>query len=127
MRKVKYQMVKVQVNQAGEQVRFNVETDKLYDRVTGLFLFTPYFRYHTGSTIELKIAEEEIFPEGFDTKIIASNMSVSPSQRFYTFENDEEILAKGNVVTGKYSDGGNESGISYPYTMTLILRLKKDS
>ena len=127
MRKVKFQLVKVVVSEAGEQVRFNAETDKLYDRVTGLYVFTPYYRYNTGSTIELKIAEEEIFPEGFDTKIIASNMSVSPSQRFYTFENDEEIMAKGNLVSGKYSDGGNESGIAYPYTMTLVLKLKKDS
>lgn len=127
MRKIKFQLVKVLVSQAGEQVRIQAETDKLYDRVTGIYVFTPFYRYHTGSTIELKIAEEEIFPEGFDTKIIASNMSVSPSQRFYTFESDEEIIAKGNLVSGKYSDGGNESGIIYPYTMTLVLKLKKDS
>jgi hypothetical protein len=126
MRKVKYQLVKVPVSHAGVQVKFSAETDKLYDRVMGLFISTPSYRHHYGSTLEMKIAEEEIFPEGFETKLLASSLSVNPNQRFVRFDEDENLAAKGNLISGRYTDGGLDSGVSYPYTVILYFKLKKE-
>lgn len=127
MRKVKYQLVKVLVNQAAEQVKFEAETDRLYGRVLGMYISTPNYRNHNGSTLELKIDDDEIFPEGFESKVIASTMSVSPSQRFANFEEDEFIKAKGSLISGRYSDGGLDGGITYPYTVILYFKLKKEN
>jgi len=125
MKTTRYQIIKVQIPSSGALVRFNAETDKLYDRVMGMHISLPSQEHHLGSTIELKISEDEIFPEGFETKLLTSDQSTSPNERFSTFDEDDYIQASGSLISGRFSDGGAQ-GLSYPYTAIMYLKLKKE-
>lgn len=126
MKLSKYQLIKVKVNNAGESVKFSAETDKLYEKVQGIYVSLPKDESHFGSTLELRVAEQEIFPEGFETKLLATSQHVSPGERFFNFDNDEVIEAKGSYVEGRYTDGGYTTGITFPYILNIYLKLKSD-
>ena len=120
LKNIKYQLIKIVVPQANDSVKFDADTDKMYKRITGIHGSLPQDASILGSQIELKIADQEIFPEGFEFKLITTNLSVSPNKRFYD-KIDEE--AQGNKINGKFIDGGNAP--AYPYTAKLYLRLEE--
>lgn len=126
MKHIKYQLIKVKINSASESVRFSADTDKLYSRVEGLYVSLPYDNSHFGSTLELKIAEQEILPEGFETKLLAASQSTSPNERFFMLGKDENIEASGSKVEGRLTDGGFAVGVTFPYTAVIYLKLKND-
>lgn len=117
---IKYQLLKIPIPQAGDSVKFNVDTDKMFKRITGLYGSLPEEKAIEGSLFELKVADKEIFPEEFEFKIISTNLSVSPNRRFYDKINEE---AAGNKVDGRFKDGGKAS--VYPYVAKLYLRLEE--
>lgn len=127
MKLTKYQLIKIKVNAAGESVRFTADTDMLYDRIDGLFVSLPKDDSHFGSTLELRIADQEIFPEGFETKMLACNQATSPNERFHLFDKNEQIEAKGSHIEGRYTDGGFTIGIIFPYQAIIYLKLKNDT
>ena len=120
MQNIKYQLIKIVVNQAGESVKYNADTDKMFKRITGIYGSLPEDKAVPTSLIELKIADLEIFPEEFEFKLISTNLSVSPNNRFYDQVNEE---AAGNKIEGKFKDGGKAD--NYPYTAKLYLRLEE--
>jgi len=121
MNQIKYQIIKVPVNEPGESVRFFADTDKLYKRISGLFASLPDERAVRGTTLELKIAEKEIFPEEWELKMITCSEHVTPNERFFEKISEE---AKGNRIEGRFTDG-SFPGISYPYIAKLYLRLEE--
>ena len=120
IKNIKYQLIKIPIPQANETVKFNADTDKMYKRITGIHGSVPKEAAIEGSQLELKIADLEVFPEGFEFKLIATNLSVSPNKRFYEQVCEE---AEGNKVEGRFIDGGNAP--AYPYTAKLYLRLEE--
>jgi len=120
MSEIKYQLLKIKVLESGANIKFSADTDKKYKRLTGIFASLP----DTGNalfetTLELKVADVEIFPEEFEIKMLSCGQNVSPNDRFYT-QLDEE--AEGSRIEGRYIDGGNAA--AYPYTVKLYLLLK---
>ena len=126
MKLTKYQIIKVKVDAPGQTVKFSAETDKLYQKVQGMYVSIPKDESHFGSTLELRIAEQEVLPEGFETKFLAANQSSSPNERFFMFDKDEMIEARGSHIEGRFVDGGFIAGITFPYTMTIYLKLKNE-
>jgi len=126
MKLTKYQIIKVKVDSHGQSVKFSAETDKLYQKVQGIYVSLPKDTSHFGSTLELRIAEQEIFPDGFETKLLAANQSSSPNERFVMFDKDEEIEAKGSHLEGRFVDGGFDDGSTFPYTLNIYLKLKNE-
>lgn len=126
MKLTKYQIIKIKVDSAGQTVKFSAETDKLYQRVQGVYVSMPKDTSHFGSSLELRIAEQEVFPEGFETKLLAANQSSSPNERFAMFDKDEVIEAKGSHMEGRFVDGGFDDGSTFPYTMNIYLKLKNE-
>ncbi|MBI4946681.1 MAG: hypothetical protein HY840_09800 [Bacteroidetes bacterium] len=126
MKLTKYQIIKVKVDSAGQSVKFSAETDKLYQKVQGIYVSLPKDTSHFGSSLELRISEQEIFPEGFETKLLAANQSSSPNERFAMFDKDEVIEAKGSHMEGRFVDGGFDDGSTFPYTMNIYLKLKNE-
>jgi len=124
MKLTKYQLIKIKVNSAGESVKFTADTDKLYERIDGMFVSLPFDDSHFETTLELRIADQEILPEGFETKLLACNQSTSPNERFFRFDNDEAIEAKGSHIEGRFTDGGFTTGITFPYQAIIYLKLK---
>lgn len=126
MKLTKYQIIKVKVDAPGQTVKFSAETDKLYQKVQGMYVSMPKDESHFGSTLELRIAEQEVLPEGFETKFLAASQSSSPNERFFMFDKDETIEAKGSYIEGRFVDGGFITGITFPYTMNIYLKLKNE-
>ena len=120
----KYQLIKVKIVAAGDSVKFTADTDKLYERIDGMFVSLPKEDSHFGSTLELRIADQEVLPEGFETKLLACNQSTSPNERFFHFDHEERIEAKGSHIEGRFTDGGFVSGITFPYQAIIYLKLK---
>lgn len=126
MKLTKYQIIKVKVDAPGQTVKFSAETDKLYQKVQGMYVSMPKDESHFDSTLELRIAKQEIFPEGFETKLLAASQSSSPNERFFEFDKDEVIEARGSHIEGRFEDGGFAVGITFPYTMNIYLKLKNE-
>jgi hypothetical protein len=126
MKLTKYQIIKVKVDNPGQTVKFSAETDKLYMKVKGIYVSMPKDTSHFGSTLELRIAEQEVFPEGFETKLLAASQSSSPNERFAIFDADEIIEARGSQIEGRFVDGGFDDGSTFPYVMNIYLKLKNE-
>ena len=126
MKLTKYQIIKVKVDNSGQTVKFSAETDKLYMKVKGIYVSMPKDTSHFGSTLELRIAEQEVFPEGFETKLLAASQSSSPNERFAIFDADEVIEARGSQIEGRFVDGGFDDGSTFPYVMNIYLKLKNE-
>ena len=41
MSEIKYQILKIKVNQAKDNIKFDLDTDKKYKRITGIFASLP--------------------------------------------------------------------------------------
>jgi hypothetical protein len=126
MKLTKYQLIRVKVNAPGDSVKFSAETDKLYQRVQGIYVSLPNDNSHFGSTLDLRIAEQEIFPDGFETKLLATSQHVATGDRFAMFDTDEIVEAAGSHVEGRFTDGGYTTGVTFPYAFNIYLKLKND-
>ncbi len=119
MQEIKYQLIKIPVSAANETVKFSADTDKMYRQITGLYISLPEDKAVPGSTIEVKVADMEIFPEDFEIKMVTTGMNISPNDRFYDKIKEE---AGGNRIDGKFSDSGKAD--TYPYVAKIYLRLE---
>ncbi len=120
MAKAKYQLIKFNVPAARSTINIFANSDKLYKRITGIFASLPNDNAFSGSTLQLYVNEEEIFPEGFELKMITCGNQVTPNERFYLADE----VASGSTIRGKFTDGGQVTGVTYPYTGILYLRLE---
>ncbi len=120
MQEIKYQLIKIQIGQSGDSVKFSADMDKMYKQLTGLYASLPEDKAVPGTSIELKIADKEIFPEGFELKMITTGLNVAPKDRFYEKVKEE---AAGNRIEGRLTDSGKAD--SYPYVAKLYLRLEE--
>ena len=123
MSEIKYQILKIKVNQAKDNIKFDLDTDKKYKRITGIFASLPEDEENQAlfaTTLELRVADTEIFPEGFEIKMLSCGQQVTPNDRF--FEQIEQE-ARGNQITGRYIDGGNAK--RYPYVAKIYLKLEE--
>jgi len=126
MKNTKYQLIKAKVNVVGETVKLVADTDKQYERIAGLYVSLPKDELYYGSTLELKIADKEIFPEGFEAKMLACNQAVNPNERFFYFDIDEHIEAAGSHIEGKFTDGRFPFNPFEAYQVILYLKLKNN-
>ena len=120
MQEIKYQIIKIPITSPGEKVKFSADTDKMYKQITGLDGSLPEEKAITGTTLELKIADKEIFPEDFEIRMITTGINLSPNDRFY--EKVQEV-AQGNRIEGRLSDSSKAD--IYPYVAKLYLRLEQ--
>jgi len=123
MSEIKYQILKIKVNRQNDNIKFALDTDKKYKRITGIFASLPEdknYRALFETTLELRVADVEIFPEGFEIKMLNCGQQVSPNNRFF---DQIEQEARGNQITGRYIDGGN--GSNYPYVAKIYLKLEE--
>jgi len=125
MRELKYQLIKVTVQEQNFLAKFSTNLDKQYKKVTGIHVSLPDDAL-IGSTIYLKMAGKEIFPEGFEVKMISSGQEISPNDRFF---NDIEESAEGNLIEGNFKDRtyspDRAAGIQYPYDVLIYLKLEE--
>ncbi len=117
-RPIKYQLLKLAITGAGA-FPINAEADKAYKRITGI-------NYSTTDTNALKdsvftkfeIDSNEIFPDGFEVKMIQTGQEVPPNDRYYPLNE----RAEGSTIVGSFKDAGNAA--AYPYNVYIYLRLE---
>jgi len=119
MSEIKYQLIKIEIPESEEKVRFSADTDRLYEQVTGIMISMP--ESDIRASLELSINNTELFPEDYETKLLMTTENVAPDDRFYSVICE----AKGSRIEGKLQDAGKSR--SYPYTALLYLRLENTS
>lgn len=121
MNAIKYQIIKVVVPSQGAVVNFNVNSDKLYRKITGFTLTVPYIApYLNMSSLSLQVNEKEIFPEDFEVRLLTPDQAVPVNERFYLLDE----VADGSTIKGKYKDG-NVNMTDYPHAVCIYLRLEE--
>ena len=74
----------LQVGAAGSITTQTFELDKTVEKVHGILFASDRddLMYYRGSG-KVEINSDEIFPEGYETKLLMSGLNVSPNDRFY--------------------------------------------
>lgn len=98
-----FQQVRLRIRQAGQEVKFRVESNKNYRRIKGVFVAMPQEAAAIGATLGLRINGMEVFSNDHEVRSLTSNNSVAPNDRFFLFE--EDIVAAGTTIEGVYRDG----------------------
>jgi len=121
MNAIKYQIIKVRIPVQGTLVNINVNSDKLYKKITGIAITSPFaIPYLNMSTLSLQVNDKEIFPDDFEIKLLTSDQSVPVNERFYLLDE----VADGSTIKGKYKDG-DMGTVDYPHTVFIYLRLEE--
>jgi hypothetical protein len=117
--KTKYQQFTLTVPSAGAIVPIDVETDKLYSKVTGInvVLSDPSNPF---SLLEMAINTVEVFPEDFEVLRVIFRNQVPFGYEYH--ELNEK--AGGSLIKGKYTDVN--TGASYPYKVIISVRLENE-
>lgn len=118
-RPVKYQLLKLSIITGAASYPINAESDKTYKRITGI-------HFSTSDTNALKdavftkfeIDNNEIFPDGYEVKMIQTGQEVPPDERFFPLDERGE----GSTIVGTFKDADNAS--AYPYNVYIYLRLE---
>jgi hypothetical protein len=78
----------IQIPQAGAEVTITFELEKSITAIKGLLLASDRddLLYYQGSQ-RIEISKEEIFPEGYESKLLMSGINVSPNERYYNLGN----------------------------------------
>ena len=118
--KNKLQIIKIIVPVADAKVDINAETDTHYDKVTGVFFTASVADAEKQSTLQLKVDDEEIFPEDFEVSLINPTSTNALREVSYKFEE----AGLGSRAKGTYVDGGNAT--SYPYEAKIYLEATQD-
>lgn len=122
----KIKTFRLTVTEPKERVALDSETDKLFEIVDGIKAIVSNDESKYGSTLQLAINEEEIFPEGFDILNITSSEDCPVDKRFYTDNGNLQIPAKGSTIKIRYQDGGVGKDKSYPYNVSIIIAQKRN-
>ena len=95
------------------------ELDKTVEKVHGLLFSSDRddLMYYRGSA-KVEINSDEIFPEGYETKLLMSGLNVSPNERYYNLGG----VAPGNFkVKVEYKDTADARLQFVPYRVTIYL------
>jgi hypothetical protein len=116
---LKYQPIPITVSSSGDEIPVEADTDKLYSRCTGIFISLPDTSVLTSTLSRVELGGKELFPDGYEVKMLNATEDVPVDQRFYELNEP----ARGARFRTKYTDAGIAD--AYPYTAVLYLRLEK--
>jgi hypothetical protein len=116
-RPIKYQLIRLSIAAAGDYP-INAEADKTYGKITGIqFTTTDEAALKDAVFKKFDIDSNDIFPEGFEVKLIKSGEDLKPNERW----EDLDERADGSTIAGMFTDAGNAA--AYPYNARIYLRL----
>jgi hypothetical protein len=122
--RIKYQQIVFKVNAPNEVVSSEVETDRLYKKITGINVVLSGDIKNKFSVLKLDIDSVEIFPTGFEVLRLLFRESVP-----FGFDyNELNEKAEGSRIKYEYGDvAPNPVPLGlYPYTVIISLRLEND-
>lgn len=95
------------------------ELDKTVEKIHGVLFSSDRddLVYYRGSG-KVEINSDEIFPEGYETKLLMSGLNVSPNERYYNLGG----VAPGNFkVKVEYKDTADARLLFVPYRVSIYL------
>jgi archaellum component FlaF (FlaF/FlaG flagellin family) len=109
------------VNAENQTYSKTFELDKTIVHIKGILLTSDKddLLYYRGSQ-KIEINKEEIFPEGFESKLLMCGINVAPNERYYTIGN----LPTGNgKIKVDYKDVSSDSSTTEfaPYRVSIYL------
>ena len=107
------------IDSPDKQYSKSFELDKNVTAVHGLLFASDRddLMYYRGSN-KVEINSDEIFPEGYETKLLMSGLNVSPNDRFYNVGG----IPPGNFkVKVEYRDTADARLAFVPYRVSLYL------
>jgi hypothetical protein len=97
------------------------DLDKNVRLVHGILLSSdlPHLLFYRGSQ-RIEVNGDELFPEGYESKLLMSGMAVSPDQKFRTLGNG--VVTGNGEVKLQYKDTANPSAGFTPYRVIMVLQ-----
>lgn len=117
--KIIYKRYNIDISSADSRTKTDFELDKNVETVIGLTLTSDRedMLYHRGS-IRLSLNGEEVFPEGYASKLLISGLAVPPDERYYRTE-----LRPGNgMITLSFEDTHHPLAPFSPYRVSLYVK-----
>jgi hypothetical protein len=111
----------INVETEGQPVSKKFDLDKNVKLVLGILLSSdrPNLLFYRGSQ-RIEISGDELFPEGYESKILMSGLSVAPDQKFRSLGNG--AVAGNGEVKILYQDTPNPNAVFQPYKVSIILQ-----
>lgn len=109
----------IDVTAANELHTKTFELDKTVEKIHGILFASDRddLMYYRGSG-KIEINSEEIFPEGYETKLLMSGLNVSPNDRYYNLGG----VPPGNFkVKVEYRDMPDTRLLFTPYRVSIYL------
>ncbi len=123
--RIKYQQIIFRINGPGESIITEIETDRLYKRLTGINVISTGVDQSKFSTLAMDVDSAEIFPKDFEVLRILFRQLV-PFGFDYHELNEK---AEGSRVKFEYHDlppAPMPNPMPYPYQIVVSLRLEND-
>jgi len=113
------------VSSANEAIKISGKTKKDYPLVTGISCYCTDPTAFVGAEFQtpLTINGEEVFPEGFQPKVIACSSSVKANDRFFDITTIGLFKGDDSDFTVILKDKGTAA--VYPYTIDIYIRASK--
>lgn len=113
----------LQIDRAGETFDEEFEVESRSERILGILLTSDRedLMFYRGSQ-EIKINNQEVYPEGYESKLLMSGLNVAPQERFH-----EVIFYVGNrKIDVKYKDTDHPKASFQPYRVSLYVFMRED-
>lgn len=116
------------VDAEGQPVNRKFDLDKNTEAVLGLLMSSdnPALLFYRG-TQRIELSGEELFPEGYESKLLMSGIAVAPDQRYKLLDDRGHGLSPGNgELKVQYIDVVNDSMpfVAYKVQVYVLLRMK---
>lgn len=123
--RIKYQQVIIRINGPGQTIPQEIETDRLYKRLTGINVISNGPAASKFSTLSMDLDSAEVFPKDFEVLRLLFRESV-PFGFDYHELNEK---AEGSRIKFEYRDfppSPMPLPLPYPYNVVISLRLEND-
>lgn len=118
--KIIKEWVEVKVNAQGEKVKESFSVDKHAAKIIGIAITSDFDErlYFRGSQ-KITISEKEVYPEGYESKMLMTGLGVPVNDRIITF--GEELSPGNRKVEIEYTDTNHASAPFSPYRVRLYV------
>lgn len=118
--KIIKEAVEVFVKTGDETYKESFEVDKHAGKILGITLISDYdeLLYYRGSQ-KIKINEKEIYPEGYESKLLMQGLNVPVNERIIFL--GEDILPGNRKVELEYKDTNHPYASFIPYKVKLYV------
>ena len=118
--KIIKEWVDVKVTAPLQSVKDSVEVDRHVKKIIGIAISSDYDdRLYFRGTQKITIAEKEIYPEGYESKMLMQGLNVPVNERIISL--GEEIDPGNRKVELEYVDSEHPSAAFTPYRVRLYI------